>query len=500
MIAIVAVWLCEPAPVFATDTYWEFSYDGVDVVESRRGESAISIAHNLLRLKLAVEAVMGAPPTGWQPPTQVYSVPIEVFQRIRGNKDNIDSVFYSSGFDNTILADNSGSSSEALFNAYFGYSASVLINEYSRGYPPWFRQGMGELFAASTMSAFNVTVGVARTRRLQSLFHGGLIPVKTLLTLRADDPQMKSESFSDLYGAESWLLVHQIIVEGKYRSNFFHYFALLEQGEDSDKAFAASFDISSDVLDKLLSVTLQQGRVFLLKIDIKAVEQNTVANRLSTAQSAGRLAALAALRSPQDTALQMTNEAIALDAKNQDALWALAYVQLRRSDYGAALQASNALCTLEPLAQQSVARCGSLFLRLAEAAVQKKAELGVESVTLAERSRQYYEKALLLNADDIVAWDGEANLLGLIGKPEYTQAFLPRAANILAARPQINDLSRALARLAASVGDLPMAIDYAARWEKTAVDEKSRDSAAAYRAHLKSQLDRGNSASGSTPQ
>ena len=41
---------------------------------------------------------------------------------------------------------------------------------------------------------------------------------------------MTSDDFFALYEAESWLLVHQIIVEGKYRANFFRYFALMELG------------------------------------------------------------------------------------------------------------------------------------------------------------------------------------------------------------------------------------------------------------------------------
>ena len=183
--ASLAVSLCISVSASAADSYWEYSYSGVDVTESRRGESAqVDCAqsaaaqirrgkrHGNSAVRLATADRSLFDPHGHLPAdTREQGQHRLVFLSLRTST-------------NTVLIDNSGYGADTLYNAYFGFAASVLVNEYSRNYPRWFLQGMSELFAASSMNPFTVTVGVARTRRVQALFKQNLIPVRTLLTLR----------------------------------------------------------------------------------------------------------------------------------------------------------------------------------------------------------------------------------------------------------------------------------------------------------------------------
>jgi tetratricopeptide (TPR) repeat protein len=304
---------------------------------------------------------------------------------------------------------------------------------------------------------------------------------------------LNSPDYVALYDAESWLLVHLIVLEGRYQSNFFNYFLLCDRGEDEAKAFAASFDISYVDLDKMLKSVLQAHKVQAAKVAISDEKDAGVANRLTDAEAAGRLAALAARQSEKpDDALQMANEAIALSPTNQDALFALAHVQVRRTDYSAALQAADKLCSLDSLTEQGFAECGQLFFSLAKTVLDRKAAVGVEGQVLAERSRQYYDRAITMNPEDLAACEGMATLLATMRNADYSQAFLPRAQKALSAHPRASNLARALSGLCAEMGSTVMALNYATMWQNAALNSAERDAAAAYVSRLKASADRNN--------
>jgi hypothetical protein len=492
MCAILSLATAAPLAAFGAN-YWSYTDKEITVLSSGGADSAKTIAHNLRRLDTAITVVLGINASDWRPPTQIYSLPQAVFSRVRGKKDDTLSLYIPTPFGNTILIDESSSTDNGLWGANFGYTGSVLISAYSFRYPRWFISGMSELFAASSMNSSSVTIGAATPGRAQSLFNRALIPVRALLALHADDPQLNNKDYLDLYQAESWLLVHLVVLEGKYHSNFFHYFQLRDQGEEESKAFAASFDVSYEDLDKLLRDALRAGKIQTHRVAIPDQKGGGAAARLTGAEAAARLAAIAARVSAQpDDALQMANEAMAAAPKNQDALFALAHVQLRRMDYAAALQSADRLCSLESLTQPGFAQCGQLYSSLSSAVLEKKAALGVEAPSLAAHSRQYYDTAITMDPEDLASWDGMAILLGAVRNPEYTRDFVPRAQKALSAHPRAGDLARALSGLCAEMGNSVMALNYAVMWQNAALSGPERDAAAAYVSMLKASVERNN--------
>jgi tetratricopeptide (TPR) repeat protein len=490
---------CAPLAAFGA-TYYTYSYKGIEVTSSDGAENAKTIAHNLSRLDRAITAVMRIEASDWRPPTEVYAMPEAMFSRVRGISDNILSLYIPNSRGNTIEINATNTRDNEMFGAYFGYTGSVLLNAYTFRYPPWFVRGLSETFAASLITKSTVTIGEASAGRVQPLLTKKLIPVRELLAVQNSDPQMKSPDYLAQYTAESWLLVHLIVLEGKYHSNFFKYFQLRDRGEDDAKAFTESFDVTYEDLDKVLDAVVKGRKITLVKVAVADDNDPGVAVRLSDAEAAGRLAALTAVHSVKaDDALQMANEALALASANPDALFALAHVQIRRADYAAALRAADKLCSLDSLPQRAVARCGALFISLAGAVNQKKAVVDVEWPALAERSRQYYEKAIAMDPDDIASCEGMAGVLNDLRNAEYSQAFLPRAQKTLSAHPRASSLARALSGMCASMGNNVMALNYAVMWQNAALSEVERDSAAAYVSRLKETVDRSNLRNASAP-
>jgi tetratricopeptide (TPR) repeat protein len=490
--AMALLTACAPLAAFGA-TYWTYSYKGIEVTSSAGPENAKTIAHDLFRLDRAITAVLGIETSDWRPPTEVYAMPEAMFSRVRGVKDDTLSQYISNPFGNTIEINATNTRDNEMYGAFFGYTGSVLINAYTFRYPPWFIRGLSDTFGASQISKSTVTIGKASAGRVQPLINKKLIPIRELLQVQNSDPQMKSADYLAQYSAESWLLVHLIVLEGKYHANFFKYFQLRDHGEDDAKAFAESFDVTYEDLDKMLNAVVRAGKIQLAKAAIPDDNDPGVAARLSDAEAAGRLAAVAAVHSAKpDDALQMANEALSLSPANQDALFALARVQMRRVDYAAALQAADKLCSLDSLPQKGVARCGALFAGLAGAVNQKKADMGVEWRALAERSRQYYEKAITMDPSDIASYEGMAGVLGNLRNAEYSQAFLPQAQKILSAHPRASGLARALSGMCSSMGNNVMALNYAMMWQNAALSDADRDAAASYMSRLKETVDRNN--------
>jgi tetratricopeptide (TPR) repeat protein len=475
----------------AAEQYWSYEDKGIDVIAPGTEEHARNIVQHLHRLDLAITKMLGIKTLDSRQPAHVYAFPGKLFSVLLGKKADFESIYMASGFDSTILIDASGGATSRYFGANSGYASSILMNAYSFRYPDWFIKGISEVFGATTMDSKLVTLGTFEPARVEALYSGTWIPLKTLLTLHADDHQLDSDQYIYSYTAECFFLTHLIVIEGKYHSNFFNYFLLLEQGMDENKAFAASFDISMEELDKIFHDAVRVGRLSLVKVAIPEDLPTGQAVKLSDAEVKGRMASLAAHYSIQtDEALRMANEVLKTDPNNTSALHALALGEFRNAAYAPALQAADHGCSGSALSQSDFAQCGDIFFKLAQASSSKRAELPIDRPALAERSRQYFDKAIEMDRDDLASWAGMANLFSGMHDVEHAKTFLPSAEMTSYRHPRNGAYAYALSCLCASIGDYQNALKFAVAWKNNAVNESQRAAATAYISQLREYLQR----------
>jgi tetratricopeptide (TPR) repeat protein len=488
-----------PLGAFAADQYWAYDYQGMEVTAVGSAELARTIAHNLHRLDRALGSVLQTSGNGWRPPTLIYAVPSRTFELLHGKKDGTTTLYNSSAFENNILIDASSNSDNRLWGVYFGFAGSILNSAYSFRYPGWFVQGLSEVFAGTTINHFTVTIGDVNRPRVAALLHHSLIPLRTLLALRGDEPQFSSEDFKNLYEAQVWLLVHQIIIERQYNANFMQYFQRLDQGESEAQAFAQSFTVPYEELDKMLARALQSGKVSIYKVELQDEKDESAPRRLTDAEANGRLAMYAAQHTPQpEAALNLSTQSLSADPHGADAQMARILALLKQADYAAAFHSSEALCAGEALPQRVAAECGHSFARLAAAVAAKQVALEVDDVRLAQRAEQYFEKALAENGEDLAAWYQLMDLVAQRRDREYAKELLPRAERVQAAHPRMGVLARSVAGLCAVTGDYPSAIGYATVWQRSAISSQDRATASSYLSTLRTNLERRTPASGPT--
>jgi tetratricopeptide (TPR) repeat protein len=477
-----------PLSAVGADHYWAYTYQGIVVTAAGGAEFARTIAHNLHRLDLSLAAVLSNSSGEWRPPTSVFAVPRDTFVLLVGKDESAS--FTVRPFENTIIINSSANGGDRYWSVYFGFTGSVL-NTYSFRYPPWFISGLSEVFAASSVDRSKVTIGGTSPGRVYTLQRKSLIPLKTMLALRWDDPQFASEDFQQLYWASAWFLVHQIVIEKQYHSNFYQYFQRLDHGESEETAFAESFDISYEELDKVFRNSFARGKLTIINVSIQDQTDESEPRQLSEAEAKGRLSIVAAERSPQaDFAIKMSAQALALDPRNEDAQIGQAGALLRESDYAAALRAGESLCTADALSPKGAAACGHVFAGLASAVAAKKASLGMDQGSLAGRALRYYEKAVALNPNDNSSWYGLATLVNDTHDVAYAKMLKPKVETVQAKHPRIGALAESVSSLSAMSGDYENAVKYALIWQSNALSSSDRARASAYVSRLKDYMER----------
>jgi tetratricopeptide (TPR) repeat protein len=474
-----------PLSAGASDRYWAYTYKDIDVTASGSADQAKDIAHNLHRLDLALAILLGSEAESWRAPTRVYVVPQSTFSMMWKKSDaRYTSIYFSSNFDNKILI-NTSLENGAYFDAYYGYTGSLLASGYSSHYPLWYRKGLAEVLGASKIERDQVIIGGFIGDRVRPLVNHGWIPIKTLLNIGDNDPQLASGDYLSRFSAECWFLVHQILIEQRHHSNFRQYFARLDQGEEEPQAYAASFDVSYENLDKEMHDALGAATITMIKVRVPDQMDAAEPRRLSDSEATGRLAAFAAVHGEQiDGAIKLANEALAGDAKNEDALIALARVHERQHEYPALLQSLERLCAFNPLSQNGSGQCAYLYADLIYSGAAKNTALGVDAPTLADRSRKYFETAISGDPEDLSSWSGMAYLLTFTHNVEHAKDFLPRAKHVWATHPRNETLARVLAGLCATTGDFDTAIKFATVWRKNARTGASSSAADAYLSRL----------------
>ena len=473
---------CHSGVASAAEQYWAYDYYNISVMGVGSASRAETIAHDLHRLDTAVSTVTNQRSDATRPPTRVYLVSNDYYALIRGVKDNTAAQYRPLAFSNDILVNIDANEGDALFGAYFGYTGSIMSTFH---YPGWYIHGLSEVFAASSIARDTVTIGGFVPGRVRTLSTSSLFPMSVFLGLHNQDPELASASAQELYAAQSWFLVHLILIEGQYHDNFMQYFKRLSDGQDQREAFAASFTVGYDELDKMLRGRLAKAAIAVIKVPVPDEHDANVPRKLGEAEAKGRLALLAErTNSETDGPLKLATDALASDPQDESALGAMAQMQVHRHEYAKALDTARPLCERPTLSPEAMGRCGDTYASLYFGA-DKSHPLVLESAQLLERARGSYDRAVAADPEYLPAWYGMTELLAGAKDVAAAKELLPRARHVWATHPTNEALARSLAGLSAVSGDLDSALKFTQVWERMAVTDAGRAQAEAYEARLR---------------
>ena len=292
------------APMAATagaPEYWSYAYRNVEVTAAGSSAYAMNLARYCVRLDGMLTRIL-AIKTSERPPVHIYALPPAQVRRLLGNQDQAS--FRRSPGGNIILTTNTRESDSEYWGVYFGYTAALLASDHRLGGPDWYIHGVPMVFASTRYRGTRAQLGTVSLGFALTLGQGSaLIPMRRFLALGRASVSASADTLK-VYDAEAWGLAHEVFVEGWHRAEFAKYLELMRQGSQESEAFAASFDITYEQLDKEFAYALRRRALAYTMDSPDPGGGAESAHPLSAEQVDAQLARLAALYTRKETESQ----------------------------------------------------------------------------------------------------------------------------------------------------------------------------------------------------
>jgi tetratricopeptide (TPR) repeat protein len=208
----------------------------------------------------------------------------------------------------------------------------VLFHEYvhlvlslsGRELPLWFEEGLSEFYAGTRLDENEAEIGVPDPRHRALLYRHSLRPIEDLLSV-------EEASDSDaLFQAQSWALVHYLLVEApEGRSRLARFLALRETGIEAVAAFREGFRSEPGEMQRALQEYVSRNRWSGVAVELfPAGAGSAISRRLSRAGVQERWGELFLATSRLREARVCLEEAVRLDPELGTAWEALGFLEL----------------------------------------------------------------------------------------------------------------------------------------------------------------------------
>lgn len=234
-------------------------------------------------------------------------------------------------------------SREVVFHEYMHF---VLAAGSSVFVPPWWGEGISELFSSLREKDGKIEFGLVPNARRDDFRYLQLMPTRTLFTADRSSPSLSKHVQSPMFYAQSWLTVHYMLIEKPERGRQTEtYLNLTSAGKPMDEAVRAAYGVSLDELDEEIRAYRRKGKVgaYLMTFKTPMPDAKDVAIRvLPEAVALARLSlAGSMLGYDSDDAGKRAQRALQIDPALPLAQAALAVVRLAEDRADEALELSR---------------------------------------------------------------------------------------------------------------------------------------------------------------
>lgn len=480
----MAVALLLSGQVTAAD-YWSYANSDFQVTTYEGAGYTASLARDLARFNQALARILPLPEKHL--PTRIYELLPAQAEQLLGTPAGGASYRFS-GYEVSVVTSEGEERQHRYWGALFGYTGSLFVNGRASRSPHWFQVGVPALFAHTEFDGDKVRTGGPVAGFAWTLQKGKHIPMRTFLRVQSKDPQLQSSSdFNAMFEAESWYLAYEVYVEGKLRPEFSQYLGLIRDGKSEADAFAASFKISYEDLDKLLADAMKEhAHVFVMNVPPDSVSGQTP-RKLTDSETKAMLADLSLQWQHRPDAVRLAAEALQGDPNNELALRVQARTKLRDGDLPGALAAGDKLDGLSAASAAALTDVGDVFFELTYDVARKQAVIGVAAEDLNRRARGAYQRAIGLDPEYLRAWAGLAYLYGSQRNVAAAKELAEKAQPVMEAHLNSGALARALATMCANTGQTHAAFLFGEYWRDDAITQGDLDAAMAFMAQLPAQ-------------
>ncbi len=474
VLILIGSWGC----ALGAETYWAVSDGSVEVLAEGSEKNAVAMIARLRQLDTAMSVVLGIKLNANGTPTNIYSITPMRLEQIGLGKD-MQSTFVSTALDANIIINTRAASDRRYWGAYFGYSGSKLASAAGlRLYPSWLRLGVSQVFAATSMSDDEVTLGGFETMIVRQLYQareaGKLIPMQTLMNLSSEELQAKPVEYRTQYQAQTWFLAHLILIEGMERKQFGNYLSLVADGGNAQEAFAASFPGGYAGLDAEFRSALQRGTLQTLIVKAPFADSGIKPIRLTESDVLGRLAELMVRGGNMDRGMVLASQALKTDPRQEFALRAMMVGSMRLNKMSDAWSYAIQMQQMPMLSARAESELGVMLGRMAMTDIWD-GPVGQEQVRSV--AIKQLEKGIKALPDDVPSWMIWAQLKVKDADREGINRVVDELENVLAQFPTNDSLIALIANLHMQSGNNGRALQFARLWLRVAAAAASRQAA-----------------------
>lgn len=315
----------------ADEKWITFETDGFRFISSASPRVTQGMARELLRMRAAIVQVTRLRVYTAEP-TRVF-----IFSSERGfapyrdaaldrKDDNISGLFLERRGGNFILLRSDVESDRSVYHEL----SHQFIAHTTGNIPVWFNEGIAEYYSTFRTVGDATHIGRPVGDHVLWLRKQPLIPLRELFATTHSSPNYNERDRRGPFYAQSWALVHYLMVDPGRRAQLSRFLGLLGSGKSIDEAFSGAFGMQMSELEEALRayirrVSFQYNSYPLGELAIAELPEPVAMPHDAVLQQLGQLLVASGDRHAT-TAERFFHEALAVNPKN-----ALAHIGLGRA-------------------------------------------------------------------------------------------------------------------------------------------------------------------------
>jgi tetratricopeptide (TPR) repeat protein len=230
---------------------------------------------------------------------------------------------------------------DAAYRVVYHELAHLIVNNTTPDVPVWFSEGLAEFYSTFELSANGRQGSIGRVvPEHVHLLRDRFMPLGQLFRVTRESKEYNERDRVSVFYAQSWALVHYLLNGRPERTpQMFAFLDRQRQGVPVDAAFAESFDVGVDTLEReLRNYVGQQRFVFQnFRLDDALIGERYAVEVLPAAAVDAVLGGLLARLDRPDEARARLERALVADGQLSEAHAALAWIAVREGDRAQAL-------------------------------------------------------------------------------------------------------------------------------------------------------------------
>jgi tetratricopeptide (TPR) repeat protein len=246
--------------------------------------------------------------------------------------------FYHPSYDKDfaiIRTDIRGTGPLGNHSLYHEYTHAYFHHNF-RGLPLWLDEGLAEYYGNTSVESKEAGVGMPNEIQLRTLKENALLPIDQLVTIDRTSPLYNTREHSGIFYAESWALVHYLMIspDARGRDLINKYLHALHATDDPIEAAIQSFGDLKEFSEKLNSYIRQFSFQYLrVQLQSKLSEKDFTARKLSPAEGVLEVADFLLRGNHLPEALEQLHEVEKLDSATPGYHSELGHYHLAKADY-----------------------------------------------------------------------------------------------------------------------------------------------------------------------